>query len=186
MIILIFFLIILLVPILIGYVIFRLIKHYSQIRYAKYFAIIYSLFLIGLILSVVFEDELFSKNDATELVEDLNFKLNDDFELIKNESFSGIGDYYHTFILEISDNDKNRLINEIKSSPNFMNDSIYSTRKLVYPDRHKGKKTVWNYQNKTSYVREYFQPNGEGSAPTNRIISLDRISNELRFDDIDD
>ncbi len=33
---------------------------------------------------------------------------------------------------------------------------------------------------------QYFQPNGEDSAPTNRIISLDKISNELRFDDIDD
>ena len=125
---------------MIGYVIFRLIKHYSHLKYAKYFAIIYSLFLTGFILSVVFEDKLFSKNDETELVEDLDFKLNDDFKLIKNESFSGIGDYYHTFTLEISDNDKNRLINEIKSSPNFINDSIYSTTKLAYPDRHKGKK----------------------------------------------
>ncbi|MGV0964849.1 hypothetical protein [Empedobacter falsenii] len=32
---------------------------------------------------------------------------------------------------------------------------------------------------------QYFRPNGEGFAPTNRIISLDKISNELRFDDID-
>ena len=68
---------------MIGYVIFRQIKQYSHLKYAKYFAIIYSLFLIGFILSVVFEDELFSKNDAIELVEDLDFKLNDDFKLIK-------------------------------------------------------------------------------------------------------
>ncbi|MGV0979937.1 hypothetical protein [Empedobacter falsenii] len=92
------------------------------------------------------------------MVEDLDFKLNDDFKLIKNESFSGIDDYYHTFTFEISDNDKNRLINEIKSSPNFMIDSIYSTTKLAYPDRYKGKKTVWNYEDKHSYNRQYFQP----------------------------
>lgn len=57
---------------------------------------------------------------------------------------------------------------------------------ISYPDRHKGKKTVWNYENKHSYNRQYFQPNGEDSAPTNRIITLDKISNQLRFDDIDD
>ncbi|MDM1062544.1 hypothetical protein HXZ62_08205 [Empedobacter falsenii] len=74
------------------------------------------------------------------MVEDLNFKLNDDFKLTENVSYWAIGDYYHTFTLEISDNDKNRLINEIKSSPNFMIDSIYSTTKLAYPDRYKGKK----------------------------------------------
>jgi len=38
---------------LIGYVIFRQIKQYSHLKYAKYFAIIYSLFLIDFILSVV-------------------------------------------------------------------------------------------------------------------------------------
>lgn len=67
-----------------------------------------------------------------------------------------------------------------------MNDSIHSTTNRIYPDRYKGKKTIWNYENKHSYNRQYFQPNGEGSAPTNRIASLDKISNELRFDDIDD
>ncbi|WP_312355879.1 hypothetical protein [Empedobacter sp.] len=33
---------------------------------------------------------------------------------------------------------------------------------------------------------QYFQPKGEGYTPTNRIITLDKISNQLRFDDIDD
>ncbi|MFV0234100.1 hypothetical protein OBK30_13755, partial [Empedobacter falsenii] len=50
------------------------------------------------------------------------------------------------------------MINEIKSSPNFMNDSIYSRTNIIYPDRHKGKKTVWNYEDKHSYNRQYFQP----------------------------
>ncbi|WP_413533659.1 hypothetical protein [Empedobacter brevis] len=127
-------------PVLIGFVIYRLIKEYSQQKYARCFAVIYSIILLAYILSEVFSDELFSKNDAVELVEDLDFKLNDDFRLTKNVSYWGIGDYYHTFTLEISNQDKNRLIQEIKTSSNFITYSNYSTTKRIYPDRYKGKK----------------------------------------------
>lgn len=33
---------------------------------------------------------------------------------------------------------------------------------------------IWNYEDKGVYVREYFEPNGEGYSPTNRIISIDK------------
>lgn len=180
------FLFIVLIIFLIGCFIYKLLKLLNLPRLAVLATVVYGLFIIYFSLLTFYEDELFSKNDATELVEDLDFKLNDDFKLTENVSYWGIGDYYHTFTLEISDNDKNRLINEIKSSPNLMNDSINSRTNIIYPDRHKGKKTVWNYEDKHSYNRQYFQPNGEGYTPTNRIITLDKISNQLRFDDIDD
>ncbi|MBW4362459.1 hypothetical protein [Flavobacterium taihuense] len=40
-------------------------------------------------------------------------------EILENKSMSSIGDYYHTFTLKISEKDKTRIINEIKSSKNF-------------------------------------------------------------------
>lgn len=180
------FLIIVLIIFLIGCFIFNFLKLLNCPKLAVLATIVYGLFIIYFSLISFYEDELFSKNDAIELVEDLDFKLNDDFELTQNVSYWGIGDYYHTFTLEISENDKNRLINEIKSSPNFMNDSIYSTTNRIYPDRYKGRKAIWNYEDKESYVRQYFQPNGDGYAPTDRTITIDKGSNQLRFEDIDD
>lgn len=85
-----FFLIIILIPIVFGYGIYVLIKRYFSQKYANYFRIIYIIFLVYAGLNIIFEDELFSKNDAIELVEDLDFKLNDDFKLIENVSDWGI------------------------------------------------------------------------------------------------
>ncbi len=183
---LVLFTVIIIFLVLIGYSLFGIVKQYFNLKTAKYSIILYIFCIIYISVNIIYEDELFSKKDAIELVEDLNFKLNDDFKLIKNESFSGIGDYHHTFRLEISDQDKNRLINEIESSQNFMPDSIYSSMNKIYPDRYNGKKVIWNYEDKHSYTREYFQPNGENYAPTNRIISVLKNTNELIFEEIND
>ena len=174
------------IPILIGYLIYRLIKRKFKVKYANIFAIIYSLLFFLFILYQIYEDELFTKNEATELVEDLGFKLNDDFEIIENKSNEGMESMTHTFILKISNNDRNRLINEIKTSKNYMPDSIFSTDKIVYPDRYKGKKIVWNYEDESWYIRHYYQPNDEGYAPTDRSISISKTSNELRFEDVNE
>ena len=174
------------IPILIGYLIYRLIKRKFKVKYANIFAIIYSLLFFLFILYQIYEDELFTKNEATELVEDLGFKLNDDFEIIENKSNEGMESMTHTFILKISNNDRNRLINEIKTSKNYMPDSIFSTDKIVYPDHYKGKKIVWNYEDESWYIRHYYQPNGEGYAPTDRSISISKTSNELRFEDVNE
>ena len=180
------FLFIILVIFLIGYLIYKFLRYINFPKLAILATVAYVLFIIYIPISIIYEDELFFKRDAIELVEDLDFKLNDDFEIIENTSNWGIGESYHTFILEISDNDRNRLINEIKTSKNYMSDSIFSTDKIVYPDRYKGKKTVWNYEDESWYTRHYFQPNGEGYAPIDRSISISKTSNELRFEDIDD
>ncbi|MEG0931491.1 hypothetical protein [Algoriella sp.] len=179
------FLFIILIVFLIGYCIYKFLRYINFPKTAVLATVAYGLFIIYIPISVIYEDELFFKRDATELVEDLDFKLNDDFE-IKNTSNWGIEESYHTFILEISNNDRNRLINEIKTSKNYMPDSIFSTDKIVYPDRYKGKKIVWNYEDESWYIRHYYQPNGEGYAPTDRSISISKTSNELRFEDVNE
>ncbi|MEG0187899.1 hypothetical protein [Algoriella sp.] len=180
------FLFIILIVFLIGYCIYKFLRYINFPKTAVLATVAYGLFIIYIPISVIYEDELFFKRDATELVEDLDFKLNDDFEIIKNTSNWGIEESYHTFILEISNNDRNRLINEIKTSKNYMPDSIFSTDKIVYPDRYKGKKIVWNYEDESWYIRHYYQPNGEGYAPTDRSISISKTSNELRFEDVNE
>ncbi|MEG0529448.1 MAG: hypothetical protein RR578_03850 [Bacilli bacterium] len=164
------FLFIILIVFLIGYCIYKFLRYINFPKTAVLATVAYGLFIIYIPISVIYEDELFFKRDATELVEDLDFKLNDDFEIIKNTS----------------NNDRNRLINEIKTSKNYMPDSIFSTDKIVYPDRYKGKKIVWNYEDESWYIRHYYQPNGEGYAPTDRSISISKTSNELRFEDVNE
>ncbi len=182
----IFVLFIILIIFLIGYLIYKFLRYINFPKLAILATVAYGLFIIYIPISVIYEDELFFKHDATELVEELDFKLNDNFEIIENTSNWGLEESYHKFILEISDKDKARLINEIKSSKNYMNQKTYSSSKIVYPDRYKGKKTFWNYEDESWYTRHYFQPNGNGYAPADRSISISKTSNELRFEGIDD
>ena len=151
--------------------------------------IAYGLFVLTIGLYIAFEDQLFTKNNAKELVEEQDIKLTDDFELLKNESMSAIGDYYHTFTLKISERDKQNAITKIKSADNYKSDNG-SIETLMYqsaPDRYFGKKVVQNYATENSFVRECFEPSGrEGYAPTFRRISISKTNNELTFEDIDE
>lgn len=69
---------------------------------------------------IIFEDDLFTKSDAQKLLIEQNIQIKDDFDLKENKSMYSPGDYYHTFTLIISPNDKLRIIKEIKSSSNFV------------------------------------------------------------------
>lgn len=139
------------------------------------------------LFSMIFADELFSKNDALKLIKEQKIDLNDNFKLEKNSSSSAIGDYYHTFTLNISERDKNLIIKEIKSDPNFK-DSSYPVTSLLYvqDERKVNVKYFQNYETSTSYVKEYYKENGGNYAPTFRQIYVDKKKNKLRFIEIDD
>jgi len=144
--------------------------------------------VLTLVLWTVFEDHLFTKGNAKELVEEQQILLEEKFELKENKSMSAIGDYYHTFTLEISDLDKQNAILNIKSAETFKgkNSSIES---LLYQqqDRYFGLKVIQNYETENLYIREYFQPSGrKGYAPIFRRISISKEVNELTFEDIDE
>ena len=141
-----------------------------------------------MVLWTVFEDQLFTKGNAKEFVEEQQFLLQDKFELKENKSMSAIGDYYHTFTLKISERDKQSAIAKIKSADNFKTDNTSIDQTLYLSDnRYFGPKVTQNYQTENSYVREYFKPSGrEGYAPTFRRISISKTNNELTFEDIDE
>ncbi len=175
-------------PIGLGLLFFFVPKKLGYPKTAKYLTIIFGLLVLTIVLWTVFEDQLFTKNNAKELVEEQQIRLADKFELEKNKSISAIGDYYHTFTLKISEHDKQDAILKIKSADNFKaeNGSILN---LPYQqeDRYFGPKVIQNYETKNAYVREYFQPSGrQGYAPTFRRISISKTDNELTFEDIDE
>ena len=180
------FLFLILLVVGIGYVMHAIIKTYGNKKYAKYFTIVYSFLCILLAVQMIFEDELFSQSDALELINEQDLKLTDNFKIVNNESSSAIGDYFHTFELEISENDKTNAINEIKASKNF---KLSGTKVIDYlysaeVDRYEGEKQIQNYETEYSFIREYFKPNGNGYAPTFRRIVIDKKQNKLKFQDI--
>jgi len=155
-------------------------------KVSKYLTISYGLIVLSIILFIAFEDQLFSKNDAKELVEEQGIELVDEFELTNNESMSAIGDYYHTFTLQITATDKTKIINTIKGSDNFktIGESILDLY-FDTEDRYNGPKRTQNYETEDSFVREYIKPNGDGYAPTYRRIKVYKEKEELIFEDID-
>jgi hypothetical protein len=154
----------------------------------KYLANIFGLFVLTIILWTAFEDQLFTKDNAKELVEEQQIILTDEFELTENKSNSAIGDYYHTFTLKLSDRDKQNAISKIISADNFKKDNSSVDQTLyLSDDRYFGPKVTQNYETEKAFVREYFQPSGQkGYAPTFRRISISKSDNELTFEDIDE
>ena len=143
--------------------------------------------MLTIVLWTVFEDQLFTKGNAKELVEEQKILLQDNFELKENKSMSAIGDYYHTFTLKLSERDIQNAIIKIKSADNFKADNSIDQMLYLSDKRYFGPKVTQNYETENAYVREYFQPSGrEGYAPTFRRISISKTRNELTFEDIDE
>ncbi len=176
------------IPIGLGLLFYFIPKKLGYPKTAKYLTIAYALFVLAIGLYIAFEDQFFTKKNAIELVEEQDFKLTDKFVLTENKSMSAIGDYYHTFTLDISERDKENAITKIKSSDNFKTDNSSIDEMLYLSDkRYFGPKVTQNYETENSYVREYFQPSGrKGYAPTFRRISISKTKNELTFEDIDE
>lgn len=156
---------------------------------AKYLALGYTAVVLLLLLIMLFDDQLFSEDQAKRMVEDQDILLKDDFDVIENESTSGIGEYYHTFTLRISTRDKEAAIATIKSADNFkMDDGKMGDPSDYYGiNPYFGKAIRQNYETADAYVRECFVPSGQkGYAPTFRKIMIRKNKSELIFEDIDD
>jgi hypothetical protein len=164
---------------------FRILKTLGYPKTGKYVAIFLTLSIIVLTIHAFVEDDLFSKSDAQDLLTEQDIQLKDNFNLEKNESTFSPGDYYHTFTLNISTQDKQRIINEIKQSSNFLKGD--QSESYVNDDNnyYNGPKRIKNYETEEQFVRELFKPNGKGYAPTWRKIEIDKKTNKLIFEDID-
>ena len=173
-------------PIGVGLLLYFVPKKLGYPKTGKYLARIFGVVVGVLALMTIFEDEIFTKNDARKLVAEQEIVLADDFELESNKSMWAPGDYYHTFTLLISEQDKLNAIEKIKKSSNFKKNK-QPTDGLLFdlPDRYNGPRQTQNYETETTFIREYIQPNGQGYAPTFRRLKVDKKEKELTFEDID-
>ena len=175
------------IPIGIGLLLYFVPRRAGHPRAARYLTVGYSALVALLVLLVGFEDRLFTKTEASALIQQHGIELTDEFELLNNKSMSGIGDYYHTFSLEISEPDKHRVISQIKRSKDFHADSSSRASLLRGPNRYAGPERVRNYETKDAFVRESFKPSGKpGYAPTFHRISISKARHQLQFEDIDE
>ena len=85
-----------------------------------------------------------------------------------------------------SNRDKNKIIGEIKKAKNFNSNLKTENYFENRDDYYNGPKRIKNYETENKFVRELFQPNGDNYAPTWRKIEIDKKSNLLIFEDIDD
>jgi len=177
------------VPIGLGLLLYFVPKKLGYHKTAKSLIIIYVLVILAIAIFLIFEDRLFTGNDAKKMVEEQNIRLQDEYMLLDNRSSSAMGgDYFHTFTLKISENDKQEAIREISGSKDFTTD-FKSVNRTLYlrEDRYFGPTITQNYETENAYVREYFKPSGtRGYAPTFRRISISKSENKLTFEDINE
>ncbi|WP_338870632.1 hypothetical protein WBJ53_23265 [Spirosoma sp. SC4-14] len=184
-----FFLIILIILVGIPYALYWIPKKLGYPGLGRVLSYSIGAIFILLVFFAIFEDALFSKSDAEELLAEQNTKLIGDFDLLENKSMSAIGDYYHTFTLKISDTDKRRIIQSIRNASDFrtkntetwIDDSLFQQ-----PNRYTGKKIIRNYETKPYFIRELFEPQGIGYAPKFRRIKISKKDDTLIFEDIDE
>ena len=176
------------IPIGIGLLFYFIPKKLGYPKTAKYLTIAYAAVVLSCAFYMAFQDQFFTRKEARALVEEQGFELADKFRLLKNESMSGIGEYYHTFTLRISDRDRKDAILMIKNAENFkatnLSDELLHSE---HQNRYFGPKVIQNYETTSSYVREYFKPSGrKGAGPLFRRISVSKTDNMLVFEDIDE
>lgn len=161
----------------------------GYLKTAKYLSILFGSVILVVAVFLIFEDQLFTANEARKLVEEQNIRLRDKYVLLDNQSSSTMGgDYFHTFTLKISENDKQGAIREISGAKDFTTD-VKSINRTLYlsGNRYFGPTIIQNYETPDAYVREYFKPSGtRGYAPTFRRISISKSENKLTFEDINE
>lgn len=79
------------------------------------------LFFLLCFLYLRFEDQLFTRSNARELLLTNKIELKDDFEIIQNETNFAVGDFHQRFELKISTQDKSLLVSHFKRKTDSIN-----------------------------------------------------------------
>lgn len=134
------------------------------------------------ILLIVFKDRLFFNTTVNEYLRLTDIRLNDDFTIISNSNSWSTG--YHKFELSISQADKERIIEQIKSSNEFFVDS---KNDFFLPDKAETLSDTTmsaNYED-SLYFRQETYSLSDGYAPSLISVSIDKKRNTLIFEQSD-
>lgn len=153
----------------------------------KKLAVIVFAVLMFIFVNLAFCDNIdeffYFKSDAKEDLKLVHLYLKDDFEIIDNEVI-GFPERYQKTKLKISENDKNRIIAEIKSSKYFVESK--DCRALYYKMIGKNsKKIMSNYIHNSRYFREVYS-NTEGYVGLSANAILTKETNIIEYNNIED
>lgn len=170
------------IPILLGVLIYKIPKKLGYDKLSNSLTISYVFVLLVLVGVFVFEDKLFGKNSALQSINEVGVDLNDDFELTENKTMWAFGDYYHVFELNISPEDKERLIFDIRNAKNFES-NVRNVNTRLDVSQENDVAVNQNYQTENQYIRESYEPSKkEGIAPMFKRISISKLENKLKYE----
>lgn len=128
----------------------------------KKIAYILSFILFLIFLNFVFTNSinafLYSKSDVKKDLKILKIDLKDDFKIVDNE-IEGFPEYYQETKLVISERDKNKIIDKIKSAKNFIKYNSTALSQAEYQLMERENKIILNYQNNNSFFKSHLEKN---------------------------
>lgn len=156
---------------------------YLVLKYYGYkkTGIIVSLLLVCILLipifSIVFESQLYFKNDVRKDLKSAGIVLKDDFEIEEND-ITGLSDYYQLTKLKISTADRDNIISLVKNAKDFktMAELQYHYKDTLRDE--KNVKFVWYYNVMDNFIIETYERK-ERHIPMELMLSVNRHSNDL-------
>lgn len=151
----------------------------------KIVAIVFTVLATLPFLSFALEDYFFFKSDASKFLTENQITLIDNFK-IKSNHITGLSDVYQKFELEISLEDKERIIQQLKSSKYFQ-DTVNDEHRL--PSKSGSgltNKIYLDYEKNEFVCRETYQKLKMGYVSDYDIIKISKTENILTFERIND
>ncbi|WP_322549130.1 hypothetical protein [Flavobacterium psychraquaticum] len=135
------------------------------------------------ILFLTFESYFYFKSDAIEDLKIAEITLNENFKILDNK-ITGLPEYYQITKLEISTNDKNRIINKIKNSQDFFVNDNYNFL-LNSNNNIDSDKIIANYRFEEEIIRETYEKKS-GFVPISLMLILNEKSNIIELRRVED
>lgn len=138
-------------------------------------SVIMILLVILVLLMNTIDEFTISKKDITADLKDIDIELKDDFE-ITNNKVTGMSERIQETEIQVTQRDKDRIINEIKKSTNFQ----------LFPNKHDlhSDSVIFNFKYLQLYSRERLLI--LDNIPTRIIVTIDENTNILKYQRIED
>jgi hypothetical protein len=159
----------------ISYWVFRL---FGRKNLATITAIILTTGFLLIIMQPWITDWTFNKGDAREILSWHHIYLQEDFEIIENES-GGFTDYAHSFTLKISESDYQRIARNIRDTKSFSGLITDLTKQLPMAD-FKSTDTV-SYETQSYLEKEYYTQSKMEDGTYHFIFQLSKEDRELMY-----
>lgn len=124
-----------------------------------------------------------TKKDILADLKNVNIELIDDFEIIDNQ-VSGMPERIQKTIIEISSEDKNRIIKQIETAENYK--SYWTTQEIAEEKQEIGfgdYKEIYHFQYPTFYSVQTYK--SIENYPTRLIVDLDKNKNVIKYQRIE-